>query len=657
VSTAFLSYPVSANGGSGGSNGGTPGLGGTMGTYNGGDGAPGHAGDHGGAGGGSAGTGSNGNPGNEAIGAPAVTGGGPGGNGRTGGYGIGFAPVSGPGGGGGGCRYGDADVYGGNGADGQVVITYTCPMYNLTSTIATTACASAGTSTVTLASSAENLPAGMYTVTYNTTSPNQIDLTASMTVTTPGSGNFIATGFTSTGSSTLTITRLASGGGSSSTQCYSSITSNNTATVVMQEYILSGTLKYNNPAKTPMKNVTLTLSPGGVTSTTDNDGNYSFGGLCDNTYTIAVTNNNKPIGSINSTDAAQANSWSVNPGLFVPPIEKVRFSSGDVYGNGVNVNYQVTPTDAQHIQSQYVYGDGDFDRAAWSYWIAGKPINNNDDPDISGNAITETISGANKTLNLLAEVTGDFNGSYVPGSAKTSSSTLYLTYGSDKLIPAGTACELPVRIVDYTSLGAASVLLNFPPDLMEISGVTMKDNYGQLDWKVIGDELRIGWNSLLPLSFEAGEALVIIRMKTTAAFVEGHSIRVSLANDPLNELADGYYNVIPDVVLNVDVIEAASIGTPELSGSAGLTLEANPNPFYDYTVFNFRLPSAGHVTLEIDDIMGHRVSLLLDDSQSAGEFSLKVDAISLQPGIYIATLRLECAKGDFVRKVKMVRAW
>ncbi len=44
-------------------------------------------------------------------------------------------------------------------------------------------------------------------------------------------------------------------------------------------YTISGTLKYNNLAKTPMNNVTLTIFPVGATSITDAGGNYSFGGL------------------------------------------------------------------------------------------------------------------------------------------------------------------------------------------------------------------------------------------------------------------------------------------------------------------------------------------------------------------------------------------
>jgi hypothetical protein len=81
---------------------------------------------YGGSGGGSGGTGSNGSSGGtNGIAAAAVTGGGPGGapNATGGSSGPGQKPASGPGGGGGGARA-TAQQSGGNGYDGQVVLTY-----------------------------------------------------------------------------------------------------------------------------------------------------------------------------------------------------------------------------------------------------------------------------------------------------------------------------------------------------------------------------------------------------------------------------------------------------------------------------------------------------------------------------------------------------
>ncbi len=98
----------------------------------------------------------------------------------------------------------------------------TCATFSLTGTSATSPiCASTGTSTVTLASAAANLPVGTYTVTYNRSNPSATDLTASMTVTTAGSGTFTASGLTSPGSSTVTVTNLESG------VCSTAISANN----------------------------------------------------------------------------------------------------------------------------------------------------------------------------------------------------------------------------------------------------------------------------------------------------------------------------------------------------------------------------------------------------------------------------------------------
>jgi hypothetical protein len=72
------------------------------------------------------------------------------------------------------------------------------------------------------------------------------------------------------------------------------LTATCSTTFTVQLATITGTLKYNNLASTPMNNVTLMINPGGATSITDASGNYSFGSLCGGIYTITVTNNNKP---------------------------------------------------------------------------------------------------------------------------------------------------------------------------------------------------------------------------------------------------------------------------------------------------------------------------------------------------------------------------
>jgi hypothetical protein len=126
--TTFSSAtPVVANGGGAGTNesanaNGAGGTGGAGGTYSGGNGASGQGASGGGGGGGSAGTGSNGITATTQTGAAAVAGGGNGGTGAN--NATGLSPTTGPGGGGAGGERNSNSRAGGNGADGQIVITY-----------------------------------------------------------------------------------------------------------------------------------------------------------------------------------------------------------------------------------------------------------------------------------------------------------------------------------------------------------------------------------------------------------------------------------------------------------------------------------------------------------------------------------------------------
>lgn len=124
---------------------------------------------------------------------------------------------------------------GGAGAAGRVIISYTCPTFNVSSTAATNVCASAGsTSIITLTSGAGSLPVGNYVVTYNRSNPSATGLTANLTVSTAGTGTFTVSGLTIIGSSIITITKLTS------ETCSSNITTNNTATVTVSPDSVGG---------------------------------------------------------------------------------------------------------------------------------------------------------------------------------------------------------------------------------------------------------------------------------------------------------------------------------------------------------------------------------------------------------------------------------
>ncbi|MEA9411498.1 T9SS sorting signal type C domain-containing protein [Flavobacterium sp. PL02] len=144
---------------------------------------------------------------------------------------------------------------GGAGAAGKVIISYSCPNYSIASTTAASICASSGTtSTITLAGSVTSLPVGNYVVTYNRSSPSATALTANLAVSTAGTGTFTAEGLTTAGSSIITVTKLTS------ETCSSTITTNNSATVIVSPATVGGTVSGGTTINAGNTSGLLTLS-------------------------------------------------------------------------------------------------------------------------------------------------------------------------------------------------------------------------------------------------------------------------------------------------------------------------------------------------------------------------------------------------------------
>ncbi|MGA9115416.1 MAG: T9SS type A sorting domain-containing protein [Bacteroidota bacterium] len=78
-----------------------------------------------------------------------------------------------------------------------------------------------------------------------------------------------------------------------------------------------------------------------------------------------------------------------------------------------------------------------------------------------------------------------------------------------------------------------------------------------------------------------------------------------------------------------------------------------PNPFNASTTIRFRLPAGADVTLEVLDLTGRRVALLVRDYLPAGEHSARFEAGALASGPYIC--RLTSAEGRASGKMLLLR--
>ncbi len=91
---------------------------------------------------------------------------------------------------------------------------------------------------------------------------------------------------------------------------------------------------------------------------------------------------------------------------------------------------------------------------------------------------------------------------------------------------------------------------------------------------------------------------------------------------------------------------------------AELTLQQNyPNPFNNQTIILFSIPRENHVKLQVYDILGNKITTILNSRLSAGRYDVSFDTtalpVSISSGVYF--YRLQTDSGSIVRKMLYVR--
>jgi hypothetical protein len=211
-------------------------------------------------------------------------------------------------------------------------------------------------------------------------------------------------------------------------------------------------------------------------------------------------------------------------------------------------------------------------------------------------------------------------------------------------------------------ISALSLILNIPTQLVSVEDVLMRNGNnlsvpGKLDWAINGTELRIGWNSLVPVDFATFSDLLTLKLKTTDSFKPGSPVEVALVNDPLNELADGQFESIEGAILQTFTIEAYTTGIINPGDEAQFDIICQPNPFYDVTVLEYTLPQSGEVVLNLINKYGQQLYRLVNGYQDKGKYVVKVEGINLDPGVYTVTLHLRAGRDLKMKAIKIIRGW
>lgn len=432
--------------------------------------------------------------------------------------------------------------------------------------------------------------------------------------------------------------------------------------VTVKAIPFSGYLTYHNFNQTsqtdvdiPLGNVEVQLlnnSNGldditGVVTDGSNAGYFEFADVGLGDWEVHFVTTRQP-GGINSTDAAAANYWGVVEG----PIQRVQFNAGDVTGND-----EITSQDAFQIQYYFLtLGSNTFARGKWTFWsepeiISANPTSTLDPyPMITVNQGDQSVS-----QDFYSLVVGDFDRSLAPpATSKLGTEYISLTHEGSQGVSPYDQFNLPLYVARDMEVGAISLILDLPSDQFEVEGVSLvNDPEMQVEYAVHGNELRIGWYSLVPLNLNKGDALVTLHLRATGLFNSTETY-IGLVDNILNELADAKYKTIPDAALTMGVINGVNVGITEQDAQSDIHFDNHPNPFKGTTNFTYVLPADGHVTIEIYDMVGNKVKQIHNGMQTAGEHEITMKAETLQPGIYTATLVYESAGSAVQRTIKII---
>lgn len=108
------------------------------------------------------------------------------------------------------------------------------------------------------------------------------------------------------------------------------------------------------------------------------------------------------------------------------------------------------------------------------------------------------------------------------------------------------------------------------------------------------------------------------------------------------------------IYLLADTVAVTGIQPEPQTLPVAFSLAQNyPNPFNAATTLRFELDRSAPVRLQIFNLLGERVALLIDGYRAAGTHLLTFDASTLASGIYLC--RLECGNRTVVRKMVLAR--
>ncbi|MCX6269838.1 MAG: C25 family cysteine peptidase [Bacteroidetes bacterium] len=362
-----------------------------------------------------------------------------------------------------------------------------------------------------------------------------------------------------------------------------------TSTLTLNDYItvgantVSGIVKYDNTAQTPLSQVCVKLKNGSVVigqDSTLSSGFYEITTLQDGSFSL-FGSSSKPWGGVNATDALLIMKHFVG----LSTLTGIRKKAADVDGSGV-----VNSIDALASQRRSVGMINSFPAGDWAFEI----------PQVS-------MSGFEMvTANFKGLCYGDVNGSYNPPGKQQNA--VELSPGNPVDVQPGQQLRLALTVTSQVSPAAVSLTIDVSSLPARVLSIYAPSDDQNLVWSLYQDVLRISWFTLHPEELQTGEAVLFLDLmaETRNRSNESSPFQLTIID---GEIADIDGNPVNSVQLNY---------SPLTVSNASSDLLFSPNPFSGNTEIRFFTEEQSMVRISVYDETGRLIRELLSQNLPQG---------------------------------------
>lgn len=181
------------------------------------------------------------------------------------------------------------------------------------------------------------------------------------------------------------------------------------------------------------------------------------------------------------------------------------------------------------------------------------------------------------------------------------------------------------------------------------------------DGEFFYNDTLIDVNALDSLDYATRAIWASQLLREMDSYTQTNSVIAQIINTSIHERVLSDYTAFLALEPGVGVIDdennngGGPVGTEEspIEENSTFSISSYPNPFSDQTTLSFYLPEDSRVTIEVYDLYGNKISVILDEERNSGENTVNYDADGIAAGTYICRISTNDGSSTYCKLIIM----